>query len=156
MTLFPESSLPSGGRAILLSIKPKYADLIIAGSKTVELRRSWSATDAGVIVIYSSMPVQRLIGIATIDRVEQRDVNGLWELACERGGGVTKEELEEYFHGKKTAFGVMIRSVAVAETQVDPKSLFPDFTPPQSFLYLSPADYQRVRQAMYPSEGTPA
>jgi predicted transcriptional regulator len=152
MSLFPESSMPSGGRAVLLSIKPKYADLIMAGTKTVELRRSWSAMDAGLMVIYSSMPVQRLVGIATIERVEIRDVEGLWQLACDHGGGLTKDELEGYFKGKKTAYGVMIRSVQLAESPVDPKTLFADFTPPQSFLYLSPSDYQRVRTAMFPSE----
>jgi len=39
-----------------------------------------------------------------------------------------------------------------AELQVDPNELFPEFTPPQSFLYLSPADFQRVMRAMFPSE----
>jgi len=110
--------------------------------------------DAGVMVIYSSMPVQRLVGIATIDRVEERNVEGLWQLAREHGGGLTKQELKEYLEGKKTAFGVMIRSIEVAKEPVDPKSLFAAFTPPQSFLYLSPADYARVRQAMFPSEAS--
>lgn len=150
MSLFPESSEQPGGRAVLLSIKPKYADLILAGSKRVELRRSWPSNDIGVMVLYSSAPVQRLVGVAFVDRVEETDVAGLWKLASDFGGGVTHEELDEYFAGKKTAFGVMIKRARVAQVAVDPKELFPGFTPPQSFQYLVPEEYHRVMRAIFP------
>lgn len=151
MSLFPESSELPGGRAVLLSIKPKYADLILAGTKKVELRRSWPSNDIGVMVIYSSSPVQRLIGLAYIDHVNETDVDGLWKLASDFGGGVTHEELVEYFAGKKTAYGIMIKNTKTAECAVDPKDIFPDFTPPQSFLYLSPGDFKKVMSGMFPS-----
>lgn len=151
MSLFPESSQQPTGRAVLLSIKPKYADLIIAGSKTVELRRSWPSNDIGVMVIYSSAPVQRLTGIALIKEVRECDLESLWEIAQEHGGGVTYEELQTYIDKKKNCYGVLLGRVAPAEVLVDPKDLFPAFTPPQGFLYLSPADYQRVIAAMFPS-----
>ena len=152
MSLFPESSEQPSGRAVLLSIKPKYVDLILAGSKRVELRRSWPSNDIGVMVLYSSAPIQRLVGLAFIDRVEECDLERLWDIADANGGGVTYEELQAYVEGKKRAFGVMIDRVKVAKVAVDPKSLFEDFTPPQSFLYLSPLDFQRVMRAMFPDE----
>ena len=152
MSLFPESSEKPSGRAVLLSIKPKYADQILAGSKRVELRRSWPSNDIGVMVLYSSAPVQRLVGVAFVDHIEERDFESLWKLADASGGGVSYEELKSYVNGKKTAFGVMIDHARTAETRVDPKNLFPDFIPPQSFLYLDPAEFQRVMNAMFPSE----
>jgi len=152
MTLFPESSEQPSGRALLLSIKPKYVNLILAGTKRVELRRSWPSNDIGVMVIYSSAPVQRLVGMAYIDQIKECDFETLWTIANENGGGVTHDELKAYVKGKKTAFGVMIKHVKIAEVQVDPKELFPNFTPPQSFLYLDPTDFKRVSQAMFPSE----
>jgi len=124
MTLFPESSEQPSGRAVLLSIKPKYADLILAGTKRVELRRSWPSNDVGVMVLYSSAPIQKLVGVAFIDRIEECDFESLWTLANTNGGGVTYEELKAYTKGKKTAFGVMINRVKVADTQVDPKEIF--------------------------------
>lgn len=151
MTLFPESSEQATGRAVLLSIKPKYVDLILAGTKRVELRRSWPPSDIGVIVLYSSAPIQRLVGLALVHRIEECDLESLWHLADAYGGGVTYDELAAYIKGKKTAFGVMIEHVKIAEVQVDPKELFSDFTPPQSFLYLSPDDFLRVVRAMFPS-----
>lgn len=150
MTLFPESSGNPGGRAVLLSIKPKYADLILAGTKRVEFRRSWPSNDIGVMVLYSSAPIQQLVGVAYVDRVEEKTPEGLWELACEYGGGLERPELLEYFEGKQTAFGVIIRSSEMSPTPVSPKELFTDFIPPQSFQYLSPDEYRRVMAAIFP------
>lgn len=152
MNLFPESSEQPTGRAVLLSIKPKYVDLILGGTKRVELRRSWPSNDIGVMVLYSSAPIQKLVGVAFIDRIEECDFEALWALAHANGGGVTYDELKTYVDGKKTAFGVMINRVKIATVQVDPKDLFPDFTPPQSFLYLSAPDYHRVMRAMFPTD----
>ena len=150
MSLFPESSQQPTGRAVLLSIKPKYADLILAGSKTVELRRSWPSNDIGVMVIYSSSPIQRLTGIALIKEIKECDLETLWNLAQTHGGGVTEDELKEYIGNKSRSYGVMLGRVVPAKVHVDPKDLFPKFTPPQGFLYLSPLDYQRTFSAMFP------
>lgn len=152
MSLFPESSEQPSGRAVLLSIKPKYVDMILAGTKRVELRRSWPSNDIGVMVLYSSAPIQKLVGIAFIDRIEECNFESLWTLADANGGGVTYDELKAYVKGKKTAFGVMIDRAKIAEIQVDPKDLFPNFTPPQSFLYLDPTEFSQVMRAMFPSE----
>ncbi|MEP7297603.1 MAG: ASCH domain-containing protein [Burkholderiales bacterium] len=150
MSLFPESSQQPTGRAVLLSIKPKYANLIIAGTKTVELRRSWPSNDVGVMVIYSSAPVQRLTGVALIKEIRECSPEALWKVAEAHGGGVTEDELKEYVGKKPVAYGVMLGRVLPAQVLVDPRDLFPTFTPPQGFLYLSPLDYQRVIASMFP------
>jgi predicted transcriptional regulator len=152
MSLFPESYGAPGGRAALLSIKPKYADLILAGSKRIELRRSWPDTDVGVLVLYSSAPVQKLVGIAHVDRVRVEPPDTLWQLSQEFGGGVTNEEFYEYFKAKRRTFGIMIRSAETAEHQLDPKQLFPDFVPPQSYMYLDPLVYHSISGLMFPSK----
>ncbi|KPF65945.1 hypothetical protein IP84_17325 [beta proteobacterium AAP99] len=102
------------------------------------------------MVIYSSAPVQRLTGIALITEIRECDPDTLWGVAQAHGGGVTEDELKDYIAKKSLAYGVMLGRVEVAEVQVDPKDLFPSFTPPQGFLYLSPMDYQRVISAMFP------
>jgi predicted transcriptional regulator len=151
MNLFPESSQQPTGRAVLLSIKPKYANLILAGSKTVELRRSWPSNEIGVIVIYSSSPIQRLTGIALIKEIKECDLASLWKLANAHGGGVTFEELQKYVGKKRQSYGIMLGRVVAAEVLVDPKDLIKNFTPPQGFLYLCPRDYERAKNAMFPS-----
>lgn len=151
MSLFQESSQQLTGRAVLLSIKPKYADLILAGTKTVELRRSWPSSDIGVMVIYSSAPVQRLTGLALINEIKECDFEMLWSVSQAHGGGVTYEELSEYVDNKKVSYGVMLGKVLPAEVPIDPKVLFLNFTPPQGFMYLTPQDFQRTISAMFPS-----
>ena len=153
MNLFPEFSEQASGRAVLLSIKPKYAEMIFAGEKKVELRRSWPIKeDVGVMIVYASAPVQKLIGIVYIDHVEECDFERLWAISEAHGGGVTYDELKAYTSGKKSVFGVMIERARTAEVQIDPKDLFQDFVPPQSFLYLKPEEFHRVMQSMFPSE----
>jgi predicted transcriptional regulator len=136
---------------VLLSIKPKYADLILSGTKRVELRRSWPSNDIGVMVLYSSAPVQRLVGAAYVETVNEENPEGLWALSQSHGGGVTHEELFEYFAGKRTAYGIMIKSAEAAERQIDPKEVFTDFVPPQSFLYLQPAQFHSIMKMMFPT-----
>jgi predicted transcriptional regulator len=47
--------------AAILSIKPTYANQILAGSKTIELRKSAMGLTAGdVVLVYSSAPEQRI------------------------------------------------------------------------------------------------
>lgn len=153
MDLFPELSGQAKGRAILLSIKPKYVEMIFSGTKRVELRRNWPIKEEiAVMVVYSSAPVQKLVGVVFIGQIEECDFDRLWALADTNGGGVTYDELKLYAEGKKIMYGVMIDRVKVAEVQVDPEYLFPNFTPPQSFMYLKPEEYRRVMQAMFPSE----
>lgn len=152
MNLFSESSTQPSGRAVLLSIKPKYADLILAGTKTIELRRSWPSSDIGVMILYSSSPVQKLVGLVYIEEVKEADIEGLWKLANECGGGVTYKELVEYFTGKKKAYGIKLKNAKSAHIAIDPKDIFPDFSPPQSFSYLKPDEYRNVLQKIFPKE----
>jgi predicted transcriptional regulator len=151
MSLFQESSQHLGGRAVLLSIKPKYADLILAGTKTVELRRSWPSNEIGVLVLYSSAPVQRLVGVAYVDHFKECDLAGLWSISERHGGGVTYQELEAYVHDKKRAYGIILSGAQKAEAPIDPKALFDDFVPPQSFLYIESEKFREVMRAMFPS-----
>lgn len=139
------------GKAVLLSIKPKYADLIISGSKTVELRRSWPSNDIGTMVVYSSSPVQKLTGIVIVAGIKECTFEQLWTVAQEHGGGVTYDELRDYIGTKSHAYGVMLGKVFPAEVQIDPKEIFENFTPPQGFLYLGPNEFQRVLTTMFPS-----
>jgi predicted transcriptional regulator len=56
---------------ILISIQPEYANQIMEGCKTVELRRRFvEAVDRDTrLFIYSSNPVGAIIGCARIDKV---------------------------------------------------------------------------------------
>jgi predicted transcriptional regulator len=143
-----KSLLPAGGRAVLLSVKPKYVDLILAGTKTVEFRRSWAVQEVGVLVIYASSPVQKLVAIANVDGVQHLSPTRLWKVSQQCGGGLTQAELKAYYAGKDRGFAVMLGKVKPAHKQADPKELFPGFVPPQSFRYLDEKELRLVESKL--------
>jgi predicted transcriptional regulator len=126
--------------AIFLSVKPRYARAILAGDKTVELRRTrpQELRRGSLIVLYASSPVQAVLGTAQVDRIVSTSPEALWSMV-EMAAGVTREEFDLYFQGAGEAVGIFIDSPAVAP---DPYALrdirrdWPTFHPPQAFRYL--------------------
>lgn len=144
MSRFQECLRPQGPRAVLLSVKPRFAEQIVAGTKRVEFRRSWAAEQVGLAVIYSSSPIQRLVGIVDVDGTVFASPSSVWTKCRERGPGLERRELMEYFAGKVQAYGVLLGKVTLPEKPIPPKSLFRGFRPPQSYRYLSAAELRRV------------
>lgn len=144
MTLFPSFPLSTSDSVILLSIKPRFADLIISGRKRVELRRVVPAQPVGTVVIYSSSPVQAIVGLAVVSETIEATPSRLWEIARDNGGGLTRVELRKYFHSKKTGHALMLGNVRVFKNPIDPKKIFSTFTPPQSFRYLTDREFSAI------------
>lgn len=141
MLLSQRSSPRQNGRAVLLSIKPKYADLILAGSKRVEFRRSWASQDVGVIVLYSSYPIQKLVGLIEVEQVIVDSPTSLWKTCTERGGGLTRKELRSYFAGKSKGVAVLLGQLFKFDRYIEPSDVIEGFVPPQSFRYLDANEY---------------
>lgn len=147
MTLFPECSQPQGGRAVLLSIKPKYSDLILSREKLVEFRRSWAREDVGLVVIYASSPQQRLVATVPVQEVIHASPSKLWEYCRSHGGGLTRRELFDYFSGKSKGYAVILGKVKKMRKPIDPGSLIENFSPPQSFRYLTAVELKSIESA---------
>ena len=150
MTLFPEFSDSHKGSAILLSVKPKFANLIVEGSKLVELRRTVPAQVVGTIAIYSSSPVQAIVALADVKETIEASPSRLWTIAKDNGGGLTKAELIAYFESKKTGFALMLENVRVYSRPVNPAKVFKPFSAPQSFRYLTPKELKKLEQLLEP------
>lgn len=148
MYLFQEFSPHQDGKVVLLSIKPKYADLILTGSKQVEFRRSWAAQDVGLIVLYSSSPIQKIVGIVEVDSVVMSSPSSLWKTCTEKGGGLTRRELRSYFAGKSKGFAVHLGKVFEPSAHIDPAEVFYGFVPPQSFRYLDSDEFTKIENLM--------
>lgn len=140
-------SPPAAGRAIVLSIKPKYADLILQGVKTVEFRRSWASEPVDLIAIYASAPVQRIVGIVKVSEVVEATKTRLWGYCCERGGGLLRRELREYFKGKSKGYAVLLTEVQRFEKPLLPIAIFQNFVPPQSFRYMTSDELTNLQKA---------
>jgi predicted transcriptional regulator len=125
-------------RDVIFSIKPKYADQIMAGVKTVELRRRFSnaALIGAHAFIYSSTPAKAMIGYATISDVRRMAVREIWaEYANE--AGVTRDEFDAYFRGVTHGYVISLRNARRFETHAamtDLRKRF-GFRAPQSYRY---------------------
>lgn len=141
MSISQKSSPLPKGRAVLLSIKPRFAELILSGSKCVEFRRSWAKQNVDTIVLYSSAPVQKIVGIVEVKKIVVASPTSLWKMSTEKGGGLTRDELRTYFAGKLKGVAVLLGKVSIPMQQIDPSSVIKNFVPPQSFRYLEDSEY---------------
>lgn len=133
-------------RSVLLSVRPKYADKIVAGIKRVEFRRVWASSPVNFIVFYSTMPTSKVVGCASICQVIEASPSALWKWAEKFGGGLTKQELVDYFDGRETGFALVLRDILVTDDPIDPVTIFPSFRAPQSFRYLTPSEHQEFTE----------
>lgn len=152
MTLFQECSPPPAGRAILLSIKPKYSDLILSGEKRVEFRRTWASEEVGLIAVYASSPVQRIVALVSVDEVVWASPTRLWGHCTSRGGALTRRELNEYFNGKGQGCAVLLGAVRKLKQPLDPHVVFKEFSAPQSFRYLTGAEVKKLEKRVAAKE----
>lgn len=142
---------------IVLSVRPPYVEAILAGRKTVELRRRFPRLPPGGAraLLYASAPVKALAGVVWIREVQKKGVGEIWaEFGAE--ACIAHGSFVQYFAGLEEGC-VLILEEACALPHPLPlgelRSRF-GFTPPQSFLYAS-ADLQRaVQEALQPS-GSP-
>jgi predicted transcriptional regulator len=122
---------------VLLSIRPKFADQIFAGSKRYEFRRVlFRSTRVSRIVVYASSPVQRVVGEFQVADILALDTRELWK-KTRKHSGIPKQYFDAYFHGRNTAYAIEISFPRKYAKPVKIEELY-DFTrPPQSFRYIS-------------------
>lgn len=125
---------------LLLSIHPRYADAIFAGTKTVELRRRAPRIAKGdEVLVYSTIPTAAVIGTFTVENVTETRLEPLWRRA--RGtAAVTREQFHSYFDGLETGIGIWVGQVRPFQSPISLwslRNLWPGFHPPQGFRYLT-------------------
>ena len=125
-------------RRLLLSLKPRFADAILDGTKTVELRRTRPLirvpTDA---LIYASRPTMAIVGRCRVESIDSFTPTALWD-AHGQSAGITRREFREYFRGAERAYGLMLSAPLRLESMhlAEVRRWWPGFVPPQSFRYL--------------------
>ncbi len=144
MITHTRSLFPTPPNVALISIRPNFVEKILAGEKRLEFRRNWAVKPVGILVIYSTAPIKRIVATVDVVGVTKGSPTALWEIAQEKGGGVTRKLIYDYFTGKKNGYAIEIGNVFEFDLHVDPKKLFRNFIPPQSFKYLHLEDYNMI------------
>lgn len=135
------------GRGLLISIRPKYADAILNGHKTVELRRTRPALGSGsVVLIYASSPDMALVGSAVVADIVTHHPLDLW-VQHNQTLGVSYREFSDYFAGTDTAHGLVLqrarRLARISLTGLREIGL----SPPQSWRYVGHETIKLIHSA---------
>jgi predicted transcriptional regulator len=123
---------------VILSIKPDYCEKIKRRKKKIEFRKKifrWRS-DVDFVFMYSTAPVKKIVGAFKIESIVEDHPKRLWERFKDLSG-VKEEEFFKYFGSSEIGFAIKIKEVKIFEPPLDPKVLLPNFTPPQSFRYVS-------------------
>ena len=126
-------------RMIVVSLKPRFAQAILAGVKTVELRR----TVPKIVIptralLYASSPVRALLGTCVITSVRSADLAALWHEYGSRSE-LPFHEFEQYFEGVDAGTALILsepqalsRPIPLQDLRAKPRG----FRPPQSYAYV--------------------
>ncbi|TRX46335.1 ASCH domain-containing protein [Fulvivirga sp. M361] len=121
---------------VLLSIKPEYANKIFSGEKKFEFRkRAFGKMEVRTVVVYSTMPVGRIIGEFSIKEIHQDSPESIWS-KTKRFSGIDKGFFNEYYDGRDLAIAIEVDKPVLYDNPINPKKEYENFTAPQSFMYL--------------------
>jgi predicted transcriptional regulator len=125
---------------VLLSIAAKYAEKVISGEKSIEIRkrfsRKWTGSKAS---IYACKPVGALVGEATIARVVTGSPEEIWERFSDRIG-VSKTEYGAYTGTTGSVYAIELENVTAYQKRIRldqiKEMMAETIVPPQSYYGL--------------------
>lgn len=121
---------------VLLSIKPEYVEKIFTGEKRFEYRKSlFLKKDVKTIVIYSTMPVGKVVGEFEIGEIFSAAPLEIWGITKEFSG-VNEGFFHQYFKDKDVAHAIGIKKLTVYKQAKKLNEVILNNTPPQSFCYI--------------------
>ena len=126
-------------RTALLSVRPRFAEALLDGSKTVEIRRRRAHIASGsVCLVYASSPVRALVGAIRVKTTDTDTPDALWR----RWGdttGLRRDEYETYLVGSSHPCAIVVGAatrfagpVTLRELRRRQKA----FVTPQSYRFL--------------------
>ena len=122
-------------RKLLLSIKPKYVDAILAGTKRVEYRtRIRKDPEVTTALIYRSGDLKKIVAEFTIGGI----IEGTPEYVCEQTkefGGIEEKDYFRYFANRNKAYAYQICNLVIYQEAI-PLSSLGIKKAPMSFMYI--------------------
>ena len=126
--------------AVFISVQPRFANPLMSGEKTAEIRRRFPLGLVGSeVFVYSTSPQQAVLGRALIASLDRLSVESVWghvgpRLQIERG------DLDRYLAGAEHVTVISLRSREWFSKPVSLKTLRElGVRPPQNYRYLDEA-----------------
>jgi len=128
-----------------MPIKPVYVERILSGQKLFEFRRTSIRQDTTHLILYSSSPVKRIMGVVEVGSILTASPTATWE-RTKHAAGISRRLFREYFKGAKKACAIEIQSVFALKKPMAPHEIFPKFHIPQSYRYVDTPFLENVIQ----------
>ncbi|MCD8206488.1 MAG: ASCH domain-containing protein [Bacteroidales bacterium] len=122
-----------------MSIKPVFAEKILSGEKTVEIRKvsPTRLRDGDKVIIYASSPVKKIVGEMIVARPEFYGSEEIYDWYKEKRICLSKEDFDKYLNGRKCCCAIPIYEAHRYEREYELGERYPYIKqPPQSFYYL--------------------
>jgi predicted transcriptional regulator len=132
----------------IISIRPTFAEAILSGKKTVELRRRIPPVEVGArLWIYATRPVAAVVGIAIIDTIFRGTPQAVWETYSDRIA-ISRADFDRYFEGTREAIGIRFSTVQrLRPIGIEQLRIWKDgFHPPQVLSRISVSEAKRLLQ----------
>ena len=136
-------------RALVLALKPRFAEAILAGTKTVEVRRVVPRiTVPTLALLYASGSVRALVGTCLVRSVARYPADELWHLYG-TDTALSHVEFDAYLQGRDSGVALLLERPQPLAAPIPLHTLRQDhgFRPPQSFAYVSHAQRRRLLAA---------
>lgn len=131
---------PGSPDVLFLSLRPRYAEMILVGAKTAEVRRVRPrAQPRTQVLLYAASPMRQVVGRALITDIVHASISQLWRRYGARTA-LSRPELNDYLKGAATPTVLLLDDVRPLDHPValeDLRRVWPRFQPPQSYRYLA-------------------
>lgn len=124
----------------ILSLKPQYAELILSGEKTVELRNRVIRMEPGTVIwIYATKPVGGIVALAKLDSVVHDTPAEIW-VRFEREMCIDRAHFDSYIDNRESVSALVLSSVHKLKRSLTLdwiRRSIGSFQPPQFYSRLS-------------------
>jgi len=133
--------MAQASKVLLFSIKPRWADAIMRGEKTFELRRRPPKLTSPVpALIYATTPVRALVGRCMMGPVLTDPPSRLWKRVSGTSC-VTEMEFDDYFCDCREAHAIVVSEPSRIENPLSLRDLQEKigFSAPQAWAWATDA-----------------
>jgi predicted transcriptional regulator len=120
---------------LIISVKPKYVNEILAGRKKYEYRKSIFKKPVNKIYIYSCCPQKKIVGYFFYNCFIQGTPEYIWKQTS-TVSGISESEFFNYFKNKNDAIALKINHFYPFTVFPDISVISANFCAPQSYRYL--------------------
>lgn len=121
---------------LLLSIKPEYANKILAGTKIYEFRKTNICKPINKVYLYSTAPVKKVVGYVELEQIIKGTPKNVWD-RCSEYCGIAEKDYFKYYQNKEVALALQIKKVVKFTTPKLFIELDQSNKVPQSFKYIN-------------------